>query len=205
MWSDNPVHSELTERSSHLLTDVNRYRVHKPTAPVSIPDTAAFPTHNVKSRPGRACDLCRRRKTKCDGPSAPDNVCSNCVQNNQSCSYLCAYMRILQSFRLSHLPLAKPLVQEVHQKRSSLSLSLPPLDSINSANATTSLQLCLWPRRPFGKDGGTAQEGMHQTNPSSLRPSELNLPSPSCVRRSISLGISDHPSSGIPGRRTHNR
>ncbi|KAF9793223.1 hypothetical protein BJ322DRAFT_1154669, partial [Thelephora terrestris] len=36
----------------------------------------------------RACDLCRRRKTKCDGPSAPDKICSNCVQGNQSCTYL---------------------------------------------------------------------------------------------------------------------
>ncbi|KAH7888654.1 fungal-specific transcription factor domain-containing protein [Phlebopus sp. FC_14] len=36
----------------------------------------------------RACDACRRRKTKCDGPRMPDNVCSNCIQNRKTCSYI---------------------------------------------------------------------------------------------------------------------
>ncbi|KAG8213977.1 hypothetical protein J3R82DRAFT_10726 [Butyriboletus roseoflavus] len=36
----------------------------------------------------RACDACRRRKTKCDGPRMPDNVCTNCVQNRKTCSYV---------------------------------------------------------------------------------------------------------------------
>ena len=119
MWSDNPVHSEFTARPPRLPAEANHYHVHKPVAAASIPGTAFIASHNVKPRPGRACDLCRRRKTKCDGPSAPDNICSNCVQNTQSCTYLCAYMRILLSFRVSHLPLAKPLAQEVHQKRTS--------------------------------------------------------------------------------------
>ncbi|KAL0573204.1 hypothetical protein V5O48_008757 [Marasmius crinis-equi] len=36
----------------------------------------------------RACDACRRRKTKCDGPKMPDNICSKCAQNRKPCTYL---------------------------------------------------------------------------------------------------------------------
>jgi hypothetical protein len=36
----------------------------------------------------RACDDCRRRKTRCDGPKMPDNVCTNCVQNRKICTYV---------------------------------------------------------------------------------------------------------------------
>ncbi|KAL0956545.1 hypothetical protein HGRIS_002685 [Hohenbuehelia grisea] len=36
----------------------------------------------------RACDACRRRKSKCDGPSMPDNVCTNCIQTRKTCTYL---------------------------------------------------------------------------------------------------------------------
>jgi hypothetical protein len=41
-----------------------------------------------KRKVDRACDYCRKRKTKCDGPSAKDHVCTNCVQNRQTCSYV---------------------------------------------------------------------------------------------------------------------
>ncbi|KAF8210345.1 fungal-specific transcription factor domain-containing protein [Mycena galopus ATCC 62051] len=36
----------------------------------------------------RACDACRRRKTKCDGPKMKDNICSNCLNTHKSCTYL---------------------------------------------------------------------------------------------------------------------
>ncbi|KAJ7096252.1 fungal-specific transcription factor domain-containing protein [Mycena epipterygia] len=36
----------------------------------------------------RACDSCRKRKTKCDGPKMKDNICSNCIQSHKSCTYL---------------------------------------------------------------------------------------------------------------------
>ncbi|KAH0827908.1 hypothetical protein J3R83DRAFT_3537 [Lanmaoa asiatica] len=36
----------------------------------------------------RACDACRRRKTKCDGPRMSDNICTNCIQNRKTCSYI---------------------------------------------------------------------------------------------------------------------
>ncbi|KAJ6499234.1 fungal-specific transcription factor domain-containing protein [Mycena sanguinolenta] len=36
----------------------------------------------------RACDACRRRKTKCDGPKMRDNICSNCLNTHKTCTYL---------------------------------------------------------------------------------------------------------------------
>ncbi|KZT28968.1 hypothetical protein NEOLEDRAFT_1057311 [Neolentinus lepideus HHB14362 ss-1] len=36
----------------------------------------------------RACDFCRRRKTRCDGPKTPGNICTNCIQNQKSCTYV---------------------------------------------------------------------------------------------------------------------
>jgi hypothetical protein len=123
MWSDNPVHRELAAGPSRLPAGAYHYRVHNPAAFASIPNTASIAGNNIKPRPERACDLCRRRKTKCDGPSAPDNVCSNCMQSNQSCTYLCAYMHTPLSFHVSDLPSAKPLAQGVHQKRSSPALT----------------------------------------------------------------------------------
>ncbi|KAG5717487.1 hypothetical protein E4T56_gene4849 [Termitomyces sp. T112] len=35
----------------------------------------------------RACDACRRRKTKCDGPQMPNHRCTNCVQSSKPCTY----------------------------------------------------------------------------------------------------------------------
>ncbi|KAI0047765.1 hypothetical protein FA95DRAFT_1492043 [Auriscalpium vulgare] len=36
----------------------------------------------------RACDACRRRKTRCDGSKMPDGICTNCVQSRKQCSYV---------------------------------------------------------------------------------------------------------------------
>ncbi|KAF8345885.1 fungal-specific transcription factor domain-containing protein [Amanita rubescens] len=36
----------------------------------------------------RACDTCRRRKTRCDGPEMPNNLCSNCLQSGKPCTYI---------------------------------------------------------------------------------------------------------------------
>src|ERR1700753_981070 len=127
MWSDSPVHSELTTRPPRPLADANRCRGRNSATVTSIPNAASIARNNVKARPERACDLCRRRKTKCDGSSAPDNICSNCVQNNHSCTYLCAYMRLLLSFHLSHLPSAKPRAREVRRKRPSPHSHYPSL------------------------------------------------------------------------------
>ncbi|KAJ7495523.1 fungal-specific transcription factor domain-containing protein [Mycena latifolia] len=41
-----------------------------------------------KKRIRRACDACRRRKTRCDGSQMPEDKCSTCVETNIECTYL---------------------------------------------------------------------------------------------------------------------
>ena len=52
-------------------------------------DSSAEGNGSKKRKVERACDFCRRRKARCDGPRMPDNVCSNCNTNARSCTYLC--------------------------------------------------------------------------------------------------------------------
>ncbi|PPQ70674.1 hypothetical protein CVT26_014613 [Gymnopilus dilepis] len=41
-----------------------------------------------KRRIQRACDICRRKKIRCDGVQMPGNRCSNCVSYNFECTYV---------------------------------------------------------------------------------------------------------------------
>lgn len=43
---------------------------------------------NKKRRKERACDYCRRRKIKCDGPLRQDQICTNCTHGHRHCTYL---------------------------------------------------------------------------------------------------------------------
>ncbi|KAJ6608962.1 hypothetical protein B0H10DRAFT_511796 [Mycena sp. CBHHK59/15] len=36
----------------------------------------------------RACDVCRRRKSRCDGSQKPGNKCSTCIDGKLDCTYL---------------------------------------------------------------------------------------------------------------------
>ncbi|KAI0351878.1 hypothetical protein OH77DRAFT_1429177 [Trametes cingulata] len=36
----------------------------------------------------RACDYCRRKKAKCDGPQMPDKRCSRCIARRTECTYV---------------------------------------------------------------------------------------------------------------------
>ncbi|KAF8070504.1 fungal-specific transcription factor domain-containing protein [Lyophyllum atratum] len=51
-------------------------------------DSHGATTTRKKRKVDRACDACRRRKTKCDGPKVQDNICTNCLQANKHCTYL---------------------------------------------------------------------------------------------------------------------
>ncbi|KAI0819989.1 fungal-specific transcription factor domain-containing protein [Trametes gibbosa] len=51
-------------------------------------DSSADRSGSKKRKVERACDFCRRRKARCDGPRMPDNVCSNCITNTRTCTYL---------------------------------------------------------------------------------------------------------------------
>lgn len=46
------------------------------------------PNTHKRRKIDRACDACRRRKTKCDGPKTQDNVCTNCLLTKKSCTYV---------------------------------------------------------------------------------------------------------------------
>ncbi|KZP00590.1 hypothetical protein CALVIDRAFT_533589 [Calocera viscosa TUFC12733] len=41
-----------------------------------------------KRRIQRACDICRRKKIRCDGPQMPNNRCSNCLAYHHECTYV---------------------------------------------------------------------------------------------------------------------
>ncbi|KAJ6515140.1 fungal-specific transcription factor domain-containing protein [Mycena vitilis] len=41
-----------------------------------------------KRRIARACDICRRKKIRCDGAQMPGNRCSNCIAYTFECSYV---------------------------------------------------------------------------------------------------------------------
>ncbi|QRV74945.1 Fungal specific transcription factor domain [Ceratobasidium sp. AG-Ba] len=48
-----------------------------------------FEGANVKKRRvQRACDVCRRKKVRCDGATRPGNRCSNCIAFNFECTYV---------------------------------------------------------------------------------------------------------------------
>ncbi|KAK0484058.1 fungal-specific transcription factor domain-containing protein [Armillaria novae-zelandiae] len=47
-----------------------------------------FAYNTQKRRVLRACDLCRRKKTRCDRTGLPGKQCSNCAANNLICTYV---------------------------------------------------------------------------------------------------------------------
>ncbi|KAG9316662.1 fungal-specific transcription factor domain-containing protein [Chiua virens] len=72
----------------HSIYDTNLIEIAEPFPVQSIPPTHSllavhhpeqFSTDSVykKRKLERACDACRRRKTKCDGPRMRDNICTN--------------------------------------------------------------------------------------------------------------------------------
>ncbi|KAH7926384.1 hypothetical protein BV22DRAFT_1063146 [Leucogyrophana mollusca] len=52
-----------------------------------IHDTANSAPGSKKRRVQRACDVCRRKKIRCDGSQMPGNQCSNCIAYNFECTY----------------------------------------------------------------------------------------------------------------------
>ncbi|KAJ7238584.1 fungal-specific transcription factor domain-containing protein [Mycena haematopus] len=49
-----------------------------------VPD---FPAEK-RRRQARSCDICRQRKTRCDGPNALNGSCANCLAFGSACTYL---------------------------------------------------------------------------------------------------------------------
>ena len=57
----------------------------------------------------RACDFCRRRKTKCDGPKMRGYTCTLCTQNGRECTY--KWVPLLMS------PATSPLTRSLAVRR----------------------------------------------------------------------------------------
>ncbi|KIM33292.1 hypothetical protein M408DRAFT_36178, partial [Serendipita vermifera MAFF 305830] len=36
----------------------------------------------------RACDVCRRKKIRCDGPTMTSGKCTNCITYSYDCTYV---------------------------------------------------------------------------------------------------------------------
>ena len=84
--------------------------------PQSISNSTIPKKRNVE----RACDGCRRRKTRCDGPKMPDNVCTNCVQNRKICTYVLALgLSLKYAFSLTVMSAGRLLSLGDPPKRSS--------------------------------------------------------------------------------------
>jgi len=62
------------------------YSMNSPTQSTSPHQDSAVAFKKRKIE--RACDSCRRKKTKCDGPKMADGICTNCIQTQKSCTYV---------------------------------------------------------------------------------------------------------------------
>ncbi|PCH39377.1 hypothetical protein WOLCODRAFT_29517 [Wolfiporia cocos MD-104 SS10] len=51
-------------------------------------DSESVSQNSKKRRVQRACDVCRRKKIRCDGAQMPDNKCSNCITYSYECTYV---------------------------------------------------------------------------------------------------------------------
>ena len=117
-----------------------------------------YSVHNAHKRRklDRACDACRRRKSKCDGPKMPDNVCTNCRQTKKTCTYLCV---IVCNESILPFPV------DAHQgglKAARATESVSQRSAIHRF-ASQSCQLCDWTRRQNGEVGIITERG---TSPS---------------------------------------
>ena len=138
------------------------------TAPpgTTWPQSLSTPPAAKKRNVERACDDCRRRKTRCDGTKMPDSVCTNCVQNRKMCTYVLA----------SHIPsrvidassaLIRPSLEfagklpslEVLPKRSSRSAAV----RFQRAVLTYLSQLHHQSGGQSGEDGSTAETRAYAT------------------------------------------
>ncbi|CCM01111.1 uncharacterized protein FIBRA_03159 [Fibroporia radiculosa] len=92
------MHGGLGYERSATIIDLEEHAAPDPLYSTPGPPRVAdsfFPAdlsrddHRSKKRKiERACDFCRKRKTKCDGPKMLDNVCTNCLQTGRSCTYI---------------------------------------------------------------------------------------------------------------------
>ncbi|ETW80751.1 hypothetical protein HETIRDRAFT_319564 [Heterobasidion irregulare TC 32-1] len=79
--------------------------VRPPPAPPPNPPPPPTSAYGKKRKVERACDACRRRKTRCDGPKMPDNVCSTCISSRRKCTYMSVSLPCLYlAYHPAHVP-----------------------------------------------------------------------------------------------------
>ncbi|KAI0369150.1 hypothetical protein BV20DRAFT_968339 [Pilatotrama ljubarskyi] len=62
---------------------------HSPrVASETLVDTTDLGNRSKLRKVDRACDYCRKRKSKCDGRQRKDNICSACEAEARTCTYL---------------------------------------------------------------------------------------------------------------------
>lgn len=82
------------------------------------PAGAAGPAQPSKRNILRACDLCRTKKIKCDGPKMPNHFCTGCRQVSRPCTYVSVSFYYTSSL-YAHTPPAKHPNHVDHRKRTS--------------------------------------------------------------------------------------
>ncbi|KAI0666880.1 fungal-specific transcription factor domain-containing protein [Trametes maxima] len=58
------------------------------SSPEEEPTTSQAGASKKRKVIQRACDYCRRKKIKCDGPRMPNKRCSKCISRNAECTYI---------------------------------------------------------------------------------------------------------------------
>ncbi|KAF8212815.1 hypothetical protein K438DRAFT_1662307 [Mycena galopus ATCC 62051] len=94
-----------------------------------------------KRRLARACDLCRRRKTGCDGSQMPGEKCTTCISANVECTYEATVKRRPPKSYLDlekRLEKSEALVRQLRAELSNKNSSSSPTNLHYSASETTS-------------------------------------------------------------------
>ncbi|KAH6910364.1 fungal-specific transcription factor domain-containing protein [Coprinopsis sp. MPI-PUGE-AT-0042] len=79
LGSTSPAHPSIPYETHHFPSY---------TSATDFASSALQQPQAKKRKTERACDACRRKKTRCDGPSAANNVCTNCIQSKKACTYI---------------------------------------------------------------------------------------------------------------------
>ena len=78
--STSPAHPAIPYDTQHTFPSY--------PSPPELDSGALQQPQAKKRKTERACDACRRKKTRCDGPTAVNNVCTNCIQSKKACTYV---------------------------------------------------------------------------------------------------------------------
>ncbi|KAI0644483.1 fungal-specific transcription factor domain-containing protein [Trametes meyenii] len=114
--------------------------------------------HSQKPRPTRACDLCRKKKIRCDGVDMPDYRCSKCKSYGLECTYNIvskrpptkSYVESLEDRLQKMEELIDRLQTQVHLGSSSNGDTLPPAAADTpSSNPEHPLSSSTTPKAPL--------------------------------------------------------